>query len=167
MSLPFALAAALLLAQAAPAPKAGPSRAAPEEPRPPTASLKALMKEATRTGLSRDGGSQGLDVGALPFTPDSIRKVVLSFQPQVQACYEELLLTVKDAPPPEGVLRTAFTITAEGSVKAPRVDRKASALKDPRLHDCVQGVLGMMLFPRPPDGQEYPVEFPFNLKAVE
>ena len=27
-------------------------------------------------------------------------------------------------------------------------------------------VLSTMVFPKPPDGKDHPIEFPFNLKAV-
>ena len=66
----------------------------------------------------------------------------------------------------EGVLKTAFSITAEGYVSKARIDKKASTLKDGKLHDCVVAVLSTMQFPAPPDGKERPIEFPFNLKAV-
>jgi hypothetical protein len=56
-------------------------------------------------------------------------------------------------------------ITAEGLVKAAKVNKKTSSLKDARLHECVEAVLSVMEFPKPPDGRDQPIEFPFNFKA--
>ena len=44
--------------------------------------------------------------------------------------------------------------------------KKGTTLKDPELHDCVVTVLSSMIFPKPPDGKDHPIEYPFNLKAV-
>ncbi|MBL8914254.1 MAG: AgmX/PglI C-terminal domain-containing protein [Archangium sp.] len=112
--------------------------------------LKDTMKEA--------------DVSGMPFTPDTIRQIVLSYQPKIQSCYEEHISAKKKAP--EGKLATAFTITPDGLVKNAKIDRKGSTLKDPALHDCVVAVLSTMQFPKPPDQKDHPIEFPFNLKAV-
>ena len=106
----------------------------------------------------------GIDLSRLPFTPDSIKQVVLSYQPQIQACYEETLAGKDKAV--EGSLKTSFSITGDGMTAFSKVDKKGSSLKDPRLHDCVIAVLSTMQFPAPPDGKAHPIEFPFNLKAV-
>ena len=67
---------------------------------------------------------------------------------------------------PEGTLKTAWTITADGLVSGAKINKKGSTLKDPALHDCVMAVLSTMAFPKPPDSKDHPIEFPFNLKAV-
>lgn len=118
----------------------------------------------TMKNLMKDAANEGPDVSKLPFTADSIKQIVVSYQPKIQSCYEEHLANKKQAP--EGNLKTAFIITADGFVKSAKVDRKASSLKDPGLHDCVVAVLSTMAFPRPPDSKDHPIEFPFNLKAV-
>jgi hypothetical protein len=101
----------------------------------------------------------------MPFTPDTIKQIVTgTYQPKIQGCYEDHLSNKKKAP--EGSLKTTFTITGEGLVKSAKVDNKGSSLKDPALHDCVVAVLSTMVFPKPPDGKDHPIEFPFNLKAV-
>lgn len=111
-----------------------------------------------------DAGAPALDVSRLPFTPDSIKKVVTFTQPQIQTCYEETLAN-KDKPI-EGTLMTAFIITPDGLVKGARIDKKKSTLKESKLHDCVVAVLSTMQFPKPSDGRDQPIEYPFNLKAV-
>lgn len=115
---------------------------------------------------SPQGGTQEqLDVSKLPFTAASIQKVVMHHQPQVQSCYEETLAEKEKVV--EGKLLTSFVITPEGLVKKAKVDRKGSTLKEPRLHDCVVAVLSTITFPKPPDGRDHPVEYPFNLKAIK
>jgi hypothetical protein len=52
-------------------------------------------------------------------------------------------------------------------VKDAKVLKKGTTLKDKGLHDCVVSVLMSMSFPKPPDGKDQPIEYPFNLKAVE
>lgn len=134
--------------------------------------MKDVMKSVSSAAVVReasDGGTNanvvnGIDLSRLPFTPDSIKQVVLSYQPQIQACYEETLAAKDKAV--EGTLKTAFSITGDGLVALAKVDKKTSSLKDGRLHDCVVAVLSTMQFPAPPDGKDHPIEFPFNLKAV-
>ncbi|WP_426752223.1 AgmX/PglI C-terminal domain-containing protein [Myxococcus sp. Y35] len=116
---------------------------------------------AAQAPAKRDGP----DIERLPFTPDSIRQVVQHHQRRIQECYEDHMAE-KDRTV-EGRLFTTFTIDANGLVKDARVVKKASTLKDPSLHDCVQAVLSSMTFPKPPDGADHPIEYPFNLKAIE
>ncbi|MFT3708377.1 MAG: AgmX/PglI C-terminal domain-containing protein [Archangium sp.] len=127
----------------------------PPADKPKNDTMKALMKDAM---------AEGPDVSKMPFTVDTIRQIVVSYQPKIQGCYEDHIANKKKAP--EGTLKTAFTITPDGLVKNAKVDRKASSLKDPGLHDCVVAVLSTMVFPKPPDSKDHPIEFPFNLKAV-
>ncbi len=127
---------------------------------PSTSAMKNALKDAIDAPEKKDGP----DVSRLPFTSDSIKQVVLSYQPKIQACYEDHLATQKKAP--EGSIKTSFIITPDGFVKGAKVNKKASSLKDAGLHDCVLAVLSTMAFPKPPDGQDHPIEFPFNLKAV-
>jgi hypothetical protein len=115
----------------------------------------------TAKGLLKDDGP---DVSKMPFTPDSIKQVVAANQAKIQECYEETLRDKNKAP--EGVLKTSWQIDADGYVKNAKVDKKKSTLKEPKLHDCVVGVITAMVFPKPPDGKPQPIEYPFNLKAV-
>jgi len=62
---------------------------------------------------------------------------------------------------------THFVITPSGSVTGAQVEKRGTTLKDKDLHTCVVGVLGKLRFPKPPDGKNHPVEYPFNLKPVD
>ncbi|AKQ66222.1 hypothetical protein A176_003134 [Myxococcus hansupus] len=139
------LASAVALAQGAPSKAPSGGKSAPTKPAP----------------AKRDGP----DVERLPFTPDSIRQVVQHHQGRIQECYEDHMAE-KDRTV-QGKLMTTFTIDPNGLVKDARVVKKSSTLKDPSLHDCVQAVLSSMTFPKPPDGADHPIEYPFNLKAIE
>lgn len=130
------------------------------DPPPSTGTMKNLLKDVA----AGEKASDGPDVSKLPFTPDSIKQVVLTYQPKIQGCYEDHIANKKKAP--EGTLKTTFVITPEGLVKSAKVDRKASSLKDSGLHDCVVAVLSTMAFPKPPDSKDHPIEFPFNLKVI-
>ena len=106
------------------------------------------------------------DVSSLPFTPDSIREVMQYYTRDVQDCYEELLAT-KGKKVEEGSIMTTFIITPDGFVRNAKVAKSGTTLKDPRLHECVVSVLTAIDFPKPPDGREHPIEYPFNLKAIK
>ncbi|RKG65696.1 hypothetical protein D7W79_37500 [Corallococcus exercitus] len=123
---------------------------------------KAPAAETPATAPKKD---DGLDVSKLPFTPDSIRQVMAHHMPRIQECYEDHM--VEKDKKVEGLLRTTFTITAEGTVRSAKIDKHGSTLKDAGLNDCVVAVLSSMDFPKPPDGRDHPIEYPFNLKAIE
>jgi len=66
----------------------------------------------------------------------------------------------------EGSLTAAFTIKPDGTVKDAKVVKKGTTLHDAKLHECVVSVLNGLVFPRPPDHRDHPVEYPLNLKAI-
>lgn len=158
-----ALAVALVLAAAPPKKSKG------------NETMKGLIKDAsavppttdadggTAPGRTPPPGSPDLD--KLPFTPSSIQQVVAFYAPQIQGCYEETLAAKDKAV--EGKLMTSFTITPEGYVKKATVVKKGTTVKEGKLNDCVIAVLGTMMFPKPPDGKDHPIEYPFNLKAIQ
>jgi hypothetical protein len=128
---------------------------------------------AAEPGAAAAGGAAGVGpatpaVGSspekLPFTPDTIKQTVRAKQPEIERCWEQTLAGTDK--PVDGKIQTHFVITPVGSVKQAKVVKKGTTLKDPALHKCVETVLSTMLFPRPPDGKDHPVEYPFNLKAV-
>ena len=106
-----------------------------------------------------------LDVSRLPFTPDSVQQVILHHKARIQECYEDTMATKEKKV--EGKLMTSFVITENGLVKDAKVLKKGTTLKDRDLHDCVVAVLTSMSFPKPPDRKDHPIEYPFNLKAIE
>ena len=116
------------------------------------------------SGVGPSTPARGSGPEKLPFTPDTIREVVRAKQPEIERCWEQTLASTDK--PVDGKLQTHFVITPAGTVKQPKVVKKGTTLKDPALHRCVETVLSTMVFPRPPDGKDHPVEYPFNLKAV-
>ena len=143
----------VVLAAAPAAPDAGPSAA---EPGAAAAGAAAGVGPATP--------AVGSSPEKLPFTPDTIKQTVRAKQPEIERCWEQTLAGTDK--PVDGKIQTHFVITPVGSVKQAKVVKKGTTLKDPALHKCVETVLSTMLFPRPPDGKDHPVEYPFNLKAV-
>ena len=144
----------LLVLTAAPAADAGTAAAAPAEP----------GAGAPATGVAPATPARGSSPEKLPFTPDTIKQIVRAKQPEIERCWEQTLAGTDK--PVDGKLQTHFVITPVGSVKQAKVVKKGTTLKDPALHRCVETVLSTMLFPKPPDGKDHPVEYPFNLKAV-
>src|SRR5262245_15748036 len=126
---------------------------------------------ASRTAAG-DGGAPGgaaaqkppLDLEVMPFTSETVKKVVAQNGYKIQACYEEMLAGKEK--PIEGRVMTSFVVTPEGLVKNARVLAKGTTLKDPKLHSCVVDALGTFVFPKPSDRRDHPLEYPFNLKAV-
>jgi hypothetical protein len=106
------------------------------------------------------------DVSRMPFSPDSIREVMQYYSRDIQECYEEILAT-KGNKVEEGRIMTTFTITPDGFVRNAKVAKSGTTLKNTRLNECVVNVLSGITFPPPPDKREYPIEYPFNLKAIK
>ena len=149
------LAVLLLALAAAPGgPDAGTAAAVPAEP----------GAAAPAAGAGPATPARGSGPEKLPFTPDTIKEIVRAKQPEIERCWEQTLASTEK--PVDGKLQTHFVITPVGSVKQAKVVKKGTTLKDPALHRCVETVLSTMFFPRPPDGKDHPVEYPFNLKAV-
>ena len=142
----------VVLAAAPAAPDAGVSAPEPGAP------------AGTAAGVGPATPAVGSSPEKLPFTPDTIKQTVRAKQPEIERCWEQTLAGTDK--PVDGKLQTHFVITPVGSVKQAKVVKKGTTLKDPALHKCVETVLSTMLFPRPPDGKDHPVEYPFNLKAV-
>lgn len=136
-----------------------------------SARAQTPTRDAGTPGSQADGGTgshagagTGLELDVMPFTGETVKKVVAHNREKIQACYEEMLAG-KDKPV-EGRVMTSFVVTPEGLVKKARVLSKGTTLKDPKLHACVVDALGTFTFPKPSDRRDHPVEYPFNLKAV-
>jgi hypothetical protein len=143
----------VVLAVAPAAPDAGPPAAEP-----------GAAAAGAASGVGPATPARGSSPEKLPFTPDTLKEIVRAKQPEIERCWEQTLAGTDK--PVDGKLQTHFVITPVGSVKQAKVVKKGTTLKDPALHKCVETVLSTMLFPRPPDGKDHPVEYPFNLKAV-
>jgi hypothetical protein len=119
---------------------------------------------AASTAVAPSTPARGSGPEKLPFTPDTVRDVVKAKQPEIERCWEQTLASQDK--PVEGKLQTHFIISPEGTVRQAKVVKKGTTLKNEALHRCVETVLSTMVFPKPPDGKDHPVEYPFNLKAV-
>jgi len=108
---------------------------------------------------------RAVDASQLPFTSDSIKQVVRSHQPEIQDCYEKMLAARQQKL--QGRLMTHFVITPTGTVSDAKVEKHGTTLKDKDLQACVVGILSKLRFPKPPDGKDHPVDYPFNLQAVD
>ena len=105
------------------------------------------------------------DIDKMPFTPVNIQTVVGFWNTKIQGCYEETLANKEKAL--EGKLMTSFVIMPNGLVKKQAVVKKGTTVKEPKLFECVLAVIATMQFPKPADGKDHPIEYPFNLKAIE
>ena len=106
-----------------------------------------------------------LDVSKLPFSRDTVKLVMDHHTPRIQGCYEETMAE-KDRVV-AGRLLTSFIVTPQGTVRAPKVLKKGSTLRVAAMDQCVVAVLATLEFPRPADGREHPIEYPFNLKPIK
>jgi hypothetical protein len=127
------------------------------------AAASATVAPAARG--SPEPSAKPVDASQPPFSTDSIAQVVKAHQPDIQACYEKTLAARNEKL--AGRLITHFVITAAGTVAGAQVVKQGTTLKDKDLYACVVGVLGKLHFPKPPDGKDHPVDYPFNLQPVE
>ena len=131
----------------------------------PPAVAPVTLAPGVRPAPSPGTPQKPLDLSKMPFTPDSITEVVRAHQPEIQDCYEKTLATRNEKL--QGRLMTRFVIGAAGTVSSAQVMKQGTTLKDKDLHSCVVGVLRQLRFPKPPDAKDHPVEYPFNLQAIE
>ena len=135
--------------------------------------LALALAAAPDAGVSSEPGAESAVAPAtprrgstpeqLPFTPDTLRQIVQAKQPDIERCWEQTLAAQPQAV--EGRLQTHFVITPAGTVKGAQVVKKGTTIKNPELHRCVVTVLSTLVFPKPPDSKDHPVDYPFNLKA--
>jgi hypothetical protein len=123
----------------------------------------ALEGPGADAGMAAKEGKPTINVEAMHFSQESVKRVIAAHQDEIQSCYEETLAG-KDKPV-EGKIMTSFVITPEGMVREARILKQGTTLKDRKLHDCVVATLGSLSFPKPPDGKDHPVQYPYNLKA--
>jgi outer membrane biosynthesis protein TonB len=133
---------------------------------PKQAGTEAAAAPAPEKKKAENARPQPPDISRLPFTPDSIREVMQYYSRDIQDCYEEILAN-KGNKVEEGRILTTFVISPDGFVRNARVAKAGTTLKNARLNECVVNVLSSITFPPPPDKREYPIEYPFNLKAIK
>ncbi|WP_434391305.1 AgmX/PglI C-terminal domain-containing protein [Melittangium boletus] len=154
------LAQGLALAQG---PASGKKAAAPAQTKPAASVPEAAPAEKKSAAPTRPPPP---DINRLPFTPDTIRQVMQYHAQDIQECYEEVL-ALKGSTVEEGRILTTFTISPDGFVRDAKVAKAGTTLKNERLNQCVVNVLTGINFPPPPDKRAYPIEYPFNLKAIK
>ena len=119
----------------------------------------------TVLALTLSQAPEEVDPLTLPFSVDTVKLVMDRAQPKIQDCYEQMLAGLKK--PIDGKIMTSFVVDAEGNVKKAKVAKKGTTLRNADLHTCVVAVLQSLAFPKPKDGADHPIEFPYNLKAVK
>ena len=133
----------------------------------------AALLAAGLHGLSASAGGvpdagvpvrPALKLASLSLDAAGIRAVVAHHLPQMQACYERVLV---DGGRAEGTVVARFTVTGKGKVRDASVEEQGHGLQSPSVCRCLEQQLLGMSFPRPADGEDQPVETPINLKAVE
>ncbi|MCC6522637.1 MAG: AgmX/PglI C-terminal domain-containing protein [Polyangiaceae bacterium] len=91
--------------------------------------------------------------------PAIVRRIVRQHAAKMRYCYERALLT---NPSLEARLVAAFTIGADGAVKAASADGNGPA----ELKACIRGVLTGMTFPQPTGGGIVTVRYPFTFTSA-
>lgn len=87
---------------------------------------------------------------------EETRKVFKHSMPKVKSCYENGL---KLNPKLAGKVVTQFKIDALGKVRETSI--VSSTLHDPAVEGCILKQLSQQQFPKPPDGTNTVIEFPF------
>ncbi|MBS2027104.1 MAG: AgmX/PglI C-terminal domain-containing protein [Deltaproteobacteria bacterium] len=108
----------------------------------------------------------GPDVSKMPFTPYSIQEVVKFHLPEIQKCYDDVVLEIGKNPP-EGKVMAVFSVASTGLTDKVKIDRKKTTIKNQRIQDCVTDAIRGWEFPKPTDGREHPIEYPFELKVAK
>lgn len=125
--------------------------------------------------LGKDGG---VGDGGMPFSgfelgralsakgdlsKDDIKAVVKAGQPELNACYHDLLKRTaggkKDAP--AGTANLSFEVSPEGKVTAASIAR--GGLDEAKFAECVVGKVKAWVFPPPRGGGPVKVTFPVKL----
>jgi hypothetical protein len=98
------------------------------------------------------------DVGP-GLSADLVRRIVKAHIGEVRYCYNEGL---KEDPELGGRVVVDFTVGTKGRVTKTEVS--STGLEDSDVPACVAGAVGRWLFPRPADGQEVQITYPFVLE---
>jgi len=87
---------------------------------------------------------------------EAIRRAIQSNLRAIRTCYERQLNRQPDL---FGKLIMEWVIAEQGRVRSVRV--KSSEIGDPRVGECVGGVIRTIRFPEPPTNEEVTVSYPF------
>jgi len=92
-------------------------------------------------------------------TMDVIRKLVMDNRKAARKCYEDARLNDKNL---KGDVVIHFVLNPEGKVKSAELNQERSTLKDPKVVDCVIGVIKSIPFPKSSRAMETSANYPFN-----
>jgi outer membrane biosynthesis protein TonB len=145
-------------ASEAPAPEA--PALAPEAPAEQAPAAAPVPSDAASDplGSTRSKKAPAADIeGALP--KDMIRRIVKAHIGEVRYCYNEGL---KIDPELAGRVAVSFTIDANGNVSESEVSD--TNLADSDVPDCIATAVERWIFPKPSDGEDVKVTYPFVLE---
>lgn len=136
-------------------------------PSPPTGALVPPMAldtapappavDETSDRQAADSAEETTTGGAL--SKGVIRKVLKKNQRRFQACYERVL---RRNPRLKGVITVKITINRRGRVTSAEV--KKDTMNNPKVNKCVLKSLKRVRFPRPSDGNDVTVTYPFKFR---
>ena len=127
--------------------------------------IKDLGLTQADAGTAAPPKKKGPDVAHMRFDKDGIVAVVDFHKKEVQECYEKVIAEKEKKI--EGRVLADFVVDAEGKVKDAKVAKKGTTLKDDRVHECIVTLIYDWEFPKPADGRDHPLQFPFDLKYVK
>ena len=120
---------------------------------PPATETMPLPGEAHGASVTEPNFRLDPDEHPGRLTEDEIDVVIQHAQPEVIACYQQVLAVAPDV---QGTATTIFIIGTDGAVTA-----AASSGVEPRLARCVDDVVSRRVFP-PPRGGTVKVRYPFT-----
>ncbi len=119
---------------------------------------------AATTAVSGHGGLAAISYEAVNvsdgLTKDEVGKVIREHLGQVRYCYESALAR---SPGLEGKLLVGFTVGADGTVKDTQTKESSG---NPGLDQCIQSRLLKWKFPKPRNGVDIGVTYPFIFKSL-
>ena len=93
--------------------------------------------------------------------PDEVNEVVVARMDKVGECYQAAMERTRNQDL-EGVVVINFKVGKNGKVTS--VEPGAESLGDPETGKCIADMVKTLSFPRPPEGDEVSVRYPFDLK---
>jgi TonB family protein len=94
--------------------------------------------------------------------PDEVTEVANAKMDDVGACYQASMERTRNQDL-EGVVIVKFTIDKDGKVSS--AEPGDSTLGDEEAGKCIAEAIKKWTFPKPPDGADVQVHFPFDLKS--
>lgn len=128
--------------------------AAPADPGSPSTTGELSADGGAGTPLQETGTS-----GESGRRREDIQAAVMAKRDQARSCYDT---AQKANPTLEGDIAIQWVIDPQGVVTDPKVDTAKTTLQDPKLGDCIIGVIKSLKFPASGKGMETRANYPFN-----